>query len=248
MPSFLVPKNWGEFQHYKDRSPPWIRLHKRLLDDYDFQSLPVASRALAPMLWLLASDSADLKSGSIEFAPEKIAFRLRMPEKDLVDALKPLLDKGFFEVCGDAINLLAECEQVAVPETETETETEERERQKKARVPRFDAQAHLESLGVAPTVARDWLTLRSGKRLKPTETAFAGVLQEAQKAGLSMNDALRMCCKRGWGGFESSWVAQHSTPQSRASPPGWQEKNEATIAALTGRTMDYDSIERIIDV
>lgn len=119
---------------------------------------------------------------------------------------------------------------------------------KRQRVPRFDAQAHLESLGVDPAVARDWLTLRSGKRLKPTETAFSGVLQEARKAGLSMNDALRMCCKRGWGGFESSWASQHSPPQSRASPSGWQEKNEATIAALTGRDRDHDSIERTIDV
>jgi hypothetical protein len=52
----IVPNNWAELQHYKDRSPPWIKLHKKLLDNFEFQSLPVASRALAPMLWLLASE------------------------------------------------------------------------------------------------------------------------------------------------------------------------------------------------
>lgn len=90
---------------------------------------------------------------------------------------------------------------------------------KRQREERFDAQAHLVSLGVAPAVARDWLTLRSGKRLKPTETAFSGVFQEAQKAGMSMNDALLLCCKRGWGGFESSWVeqAQGAPPQKPKS-------------------------------
>ena len=49
----IRPKNWHSFQHYKDRDPTWIKLHKKLLDDYEFQSLPLASRALAPMLWLL---------------------------------------------------------------------------------------------------------------------------------------------------------------------------------------------------
>lgn len=123
----LVPKDWTDFQHYKDRSPPWIRLHKSLLDNYDFQCLPVASRALAPMLWLIASDSKDLKTGAIEYSPEKIAFRLRMSEKDLVVAIKPLIEKGFFALERDASKPIAEGERVAVPEEsrgETEGETE----------------------------------------------------------------------------------------------------------------------------
>ncbi|MBC8722108.1 hypothetical protein F6X37_11035 [Paraburkholderia sp. 31.1] len=89
---------------------------------------------------------------------------------------------------------------------------------KNIRASRFDAQARLESLGVEPQIARDWLTLRSGKRLKPTETAFAGVLREAQKAGLSMNDVLRVCCTRGWGSFEASWLHGHAHG-AQAPPP-----------------------------
>ncbi|MGF6837026.1 uncharacterized protein YdaU (DUF1376 family) [Paraburkholderia youngii] len=94
---------------------------------------------------------------------------------------------------------------------------------KNIRAPRFDAQAHLESLGVEPKVARDWLRLRKEKRLAPTETAFEGVLGEAKKAGISMNDALLTCCKRGWGGFEAKWISDKplslvpNTKQSRHS-------------------------------
>jgi DNA-binding NarL/FixJ family response regulator len=29
-------KNFERFQHYKDRSPPWIKLYNELLDDYEF--------------------------------------------------------------------------------------------------------------------------------------------------------------------------------------------------------------------
>ncbi|MBB5408576.1 hypothetical protein HDG34_002513 [Paraburkholderia sp. HC6.4b] len=77
---------------------------------------------------------------------------------------------------------------------------------KNIRTSRFNAHAWLVSLGVDPQIADDWLTLRSGKRLKPTETAFAGVLREAQKAGLPLSDALRTCCTRGWGSFQAAWL------------------------------------------
>jgi hypothetical protein len=116
--SVLRVKNWRVFQHYKDRSPPWIKLQKSLLDDYDFQCLPLASKALAPMLWLLASESDD---GSIPSDVTKLAFRLRWPEKDIRAGLTPLIAKGFLV---GASNALAGCKQVATSETEGETETE----------------------------------------------------------------------------------------------------------------------------
>lgn len=124
----IAPKNWADFQHYKDRAPPWIKLHKGLLDNYEFQCLPVASRALAPMLWLLASDH---ERGEIDAAPKKLAFRLRMTELEVNDALKPLIDNGFFLVIQDASGVLADRKQGADLETETEKrkkETEQRAR------------------------------------------------------------------------------------------------------------------------
>ena len=118
----ITPKNWRDFQHYKDRNPPWIRLHKGLLDNYEFQCLPVASRALAPMLWLLASDAID---GVIDADYKKLAFRLRMTEAELIDALKPLIDNKFFDCLEPDSAVLAERLHDAVPETEAETEQKE---------------------------------------------------------------------------------------------------------------------------
>ena len=116
---FLQVPNWREFQHYKNRRPPWIKLHRTLLDNYDFHCLPLASRALAPCLWLIASDHED---GVIQCASEALAFRLRVTEEDLVTALKPLIERGFFI---DASTMLADRQQHAMPEREGETETEE---------------------------------------------------------------------------------------------------------------------------
>lgn len=115
---YLQVKNWSRFQHYKHRKPPWIRLYRDLLDDCEFHSLPIASRALAPMIWLLASDTVE---GQIEYLPGQISFRIRMSVADFSEALQPLIDKGFVSIASTS---LAQGKQVATPETETERETE----------------------------------------------------------------------------------------------------------------------------
>jgi len=114
----LKPKNWSVFQHYKDRCPPWIKLHRDLLNDRSFMRLPIASKALAPMLWLLASESKD---GVFDGSLDELVFRLHISEKDYQQGIKPLIDNGFFVVASD---VLAERYQFAIPETETETERE----------------------------------------------------------------------------------------------------------------------------
>jgi len=114
----LIPKNWAVFQHYKDRNPPWIKLHRETLNDRTFMCLPIASKALAPLMWLLASES---KNGVFDGSVDDLMFRLHITKKEYDDGVKPLIDKGFFEI---ASGVLADCLQDARPETETETEAE----------------------------------------------------------------------------------------------------------------------------
>jgi len=79
--------------------------------------LPIASKALAPMLWLLASESKD---GVFDGSLDELVFRLHISEKDYQAGVKPLIDNNFFTVVS---GVLAERLQTAIPETETETET-----------------------------------------------------------------------------------------------------------------------------
>ncbi len=132
----LIPKNWSIFQHYKDRCPPWIKLHRDLLNDRVFMCLPIASKALAPLLWLLASES---KTGEFDASIEELEFRLRISAKDIQYGLNALIDKGFFV---DASTMLAPCLHDAIPETEGEKETEketESKKEKKQRATRLPA-------------------------------------------------------------------------------------------------------------
>lgn len=109
---------WHDFQHYNKRRPPWIKLHRKLLENYDFACLPIASKALAPLVWLLAAESDD---GTLSIEIEYLQFRLGWSEADLRAGLNPLIDRGFINV---ASAMLAPCNQNHLPETETETEGE----------------------------------------------------------------------------------------------------------------------------
>jgi hypothetical protein len=88
--------------------------------------LPIASKALAPMLWLLASESKD---GVFDGSLDELVFRLHITEKEYQAGVKPLIDNDFFII---ASGVLAERLQDAIPETERETETKtERDKNKR---------------------------------------------------------------------------------------------------------------------
>lgn len=203
----LRPRNWKSFQHYKDRSPPWIKLHRDLLNNFDFARLPLASKALAPLLWLLASES---ENGEINLSSEALAFRLHVDSKTLADGLKGLIDMGFFELASD---VLAERLQPAIPEREREAEREaEAETETEARrAPVFSPSAWLQAKGVDESVARDFIALRKSKKAALTLTALEGIEREAAKARMPLGDALRNCCERGWQGFKADWLADKAT-------------------------------------
>ena len=125
----LQPKNWAVFQHYKDRCPPWIKLHRDLLNDRAYMRLPIASKAIAPMLWLLASESKD---GVFDGSLDELVFRLHITPKEYQDGVKPLIDNDFFNVVSGVI---AECYQSAIPETERDRDKEREESTRQT--PRF---------------------------------------------------------------------------------------------------------------
>lgn len=216
----LQPKNWAVFQHYKDRCPPWIKLHRDLLNDRVFMRLPLASKAIAPLMWLLASESKD---GIFDGSMDELMFRLHISDKEYQQGVKPLIDNGFFTV---ACGMLAERLQVAIPETETEAEREtEKETKKKATsvaCPDFvDAQ-----------VWSDFLSIRKAKKAPMTETALKGIEREAKKAGWSLEKAISECVTRGWQSFKADWVKEKLSVSEQRQ----KTMNELTRGMSTPKT------------
>jgi hypothetical protein len=111
------------------------------------------------------------------------------------------------------------------PETETETETET-EKRKTLRAPE----------GVSKPVWTDFLKTRNRLRAAVTQTAIDGIAREAKKAGIPLEDVLRLCCERGWRSFKADWVATGAV--STVDPLAWTKT--ATGIREKGRELGLD--------
>ena len=207
----LTVKNWAKFQHYRDRNPPWIKLHKSLLDDQHWHALPDASKALAVSLWLIASESKD---GSFDGDSATLAFRLRTDSKKIESAIKPLKDHGFLVVDSNA---LADCGQLAVSETEREGETET-DGSSDDKPVRFSAKQFLIDRGVDPKLTDEYLSVRKAKKATNTETAFVAIEKEVEKAGITFQQAITRCVIKSWSGFKASWPYDEDGSGANAAP------------------------------
>jgi hypothetical protein len=113
----LKVKNWEKYQHYKNRNPPWIKLHVSTLNDRDFISLSLASKGLLMQLWILASEN----EGKIPYDLGEIKFRLR-DNTIQIDDINLLINKKFLKICKQMLADESKC--LSETEAETEAETE----------------------------------------------------------------------------------------------------------------------------
>jgi hypothetical protein len=115
--TYLQIKNWEKFQQYKDREPTWIKLHRELLNDYEFSRLPDAAKAHLMLIWLLASQMGNKLPCDARWLTQKIGAT------STVD-LNALIDSGYL------VPYQNDTETKTIPpevcSTKTETETQEK--------------------------------------------------------------------------------------------------------------------------
>jgi uncharacterized protein YdaU (DUF1376 family) len=79
-------------------------------------------------------------------------------------------------------------------------------RSSSASAARFDARKWLAERGVEDQHITDWFAARAKKRLPNTLTAFQVTAREAEKAGMSLKEAVEFSAGRGYGGFNAEMV------------------------------------------
>lgn len=121
---------WREYQHYSDRDPPWIKLHRGTLSGEMWVSSDDASRVLAVALMLLAA-----KTGNR--IPLNPSYIRRVAYLNTDPDFSALLAAGFIEIVDEneipASSPQAEASKTkptAIPETERETEKRKKQRKK----------------------------------------------------------------------------------------------------------------------
>ena len=207
-------KNWSKFQHYKDRTPPWIKLHKGLLNDRDYLALPIEGMAIAPLIWLLASDLST--TGQFEISLDDLAWRLRLDSDLLARGLQQLADKKFIDI-SDIPDLLADCKQDAsavlascYPRDRGETEGE------------TEGEAHPAKISFDPALQK-FTGLDS--YIPVWGKAFPSVCVELElmnAAAWLLADKKRVGSYKSWGRFLSNWLkraATQSMPEKETAKP-----------------------------
>lgn len=121
---------------------------------------------------------------------------------------------------------------VAMPSTPTPTSTATTRT-----TPTPKGKEKTSALGTPSDVDRqvwdDWRALRRAKKAAVTDTAVAGIRRESAKVGMTLEDAMRMCCERGWAGFKAEWVDKQA-----AAVDKYAAQAERVIKLLDGETFD----------
>lgn len=161
--SVLAIKNWSEYQHYKDRTAPWIKLYRDMLDSQMWVMSSDASKLLAVCLMMLAlrndnkipADSEYVKRfGHLEFTPD----------------FSELIKHGFIDFIdenGECLQLASIVPATCPPEREGEQSREEGERETpiaigKPNCPHEEIiKLYHEILPASPRI-KDWTSARKG--------------------------------------------------------------------------------------
>lgn len=88
--------------------------------------------------------------------------------------------------------------------------------------------------GVEAQTWGDWLTLRKSKRAPVTQTVIAEACKQADIAGMSLEDFLRVWCRRGSQGLEAAWLKPEERRQSvgQVGETPYQRNQRETIEAF----------------
>src|SRR3990167_5857076 len=175
MAKFFKIVNFDKFQHYGDRTPPWIKVYNTLLDKYEFGQLSDASKGHLISIWLLASRNKN----KLPYDARWIATRIQANSKLNHQELESL---GFKNSYIEEETTLASCKQSACLE---ERRGEER-REEKTPIPPKGGDGFEKFWDMYPKKVSKGQAERAWKKLKPTEQLQRQILAAVERAMTSV--------------------------------------------------------------
>jgi uncharacterized protein YdaU (DUF1376 family) len=85
-------------------------------------------------------------------------------------------------------------------------------------------------VGVSESIFKDYLEVRKAKKAKWTQTALKGLQREADKAKMSLQDVLQLCCERNWVGFKAEWANSQDSVSKQGDDKSWMFSNQGIEA------------------
>lgn len=100
--------------------------------------------------------------------------------------------------------------------------------------PKRSVETLLSEFGINGTLAKDFIKLRSQKKAPITETAMTRLKAQADKAGLSVIEAVGVCIERNWQGLNADWLKE----TKNKPPDNFITDEQINKAARPGETRD----------
>lgn len=116
MTSFISIVNWAQHQHYKDRNPPWIKLHRELLTSETWVSSSNEDRVLAIAIMMLAAECGNRVPANTRYIQRR-AYLEKEPDLSGLIALK-------------FIEIIEENDVASKPQASARPESENRDRER----------------------------------------------------------------------------------------------------------------------
>jgi hypothetical protein len=221
-------------------SNPWFRMYSEFSHDPKVQMLSEAMQRRYIMLMCLRCSNS-----LVTLHAEEVAFQLRISNEDLTETKALFIAKGFIdsewnllnwekrqfasdtskarvakyrvlqkekqkEGGNDHVTLQKQKSNALDTDTDTDTDKKRQEKKKSASAPTIPE--------ISESLMADFQKIRRSKKAPLTDTAINGLRREAEKAGVTMTEAITACCEFGWQGFNADWYAERTA--SKAATAG----------------------------
>lgn len=94
---------------------------------------------------------------------------------------------------------------------------EGRSRRKTPKAPEIYGLAELTDAGAPEQAAADWIKIRKSKRAPITLTVLRGIEAEAEKAGITFGEAIKVAAERTWQTFRADWFLKDKLAEKKPS-------------------------------
>ena len=194
----------------------WFRLYAEFAHDPKVQMLSEVNQRRLIMLFCFRCN------GDVTLQDEEVTFQLRITHEEWVKTKEVFLSKGFINLDNEILNWdnrqfisdssavrvakyrdkkKQECNVTVTPQNRTDTEQNRTE--------------HKKYIPPIPTdLLADYLKVRKAKKAgELTERSFKAIEREAKLSGISVEQAITICCERSWITYKNEWI---NKPQSKS--------------------------------
>jgi len=211
---------------------PWFRMYAEFANDPKVQMLSETDQRRLTMIFCLRCN------GLVTLQDSEVTFLLRISNDEWVSTKAQFVEKGFINKSNEVLNwdkrqfssdtsknrVAAYRERkknesndaVTLPKQKSNAVEQIQNRTEQSNAPR----ALLEVEGVPKNLINDWLKVRKEKKQPLTQSALDATKRESAKAGLTLTEAITVCCENSWAGFKASYM---KNIESVTDLPDWKK-------------------------